>query len=200
LAATEPYGFALAGGYAVQAHGFVERVSEDVDLFTVAQSSDDFDRAVESAVKAYRAAGLTVEVSVHNAGFARLNLSDADGTAVKVELGVDWRAHPPVRLAIGAVLHPDDAIGNKLAALYGRAEVRDYVDIGGVLRSGRYTTDDLLRLGMAADPGLVPGVLARALRAIDRVSDGAFAQHGLAEPDIAGLRRLIHAWADQLAD
>lgn len=25
------YGFCLAGGYAVQAHGFVERVSKDVD-------------------------------------------------------------------------------------------------------------------------------------------------------------------------
>ena len=28
------YGFALAGGYALQAHGLVQRVSEDVDLFT----------------------------------------------------------------------------------------------------------------------------------------------------------------------
>jgi antitoxin YefM len=27
------YGFCLAGGYAVQAHGFVDRVSKDVDLF-----------------------------------------------------------------------------------------------------------------------------------------------------------------------
>jgi hypothetical protein len=28
------YGFALAGGYALQAHGLVQRISEDVDLFT----------------------------------------------------------------------------------------------------------------------------------------------------------------------
>lgn len=28
------YGFCLAGGYAVQAHGMVDRRSEDVDLFT----------------------------------------------------------------------------------------------------------------------------------------------------------------------
>ncbi|HEY5248777.1 MAG TPA: nucleotidyl transferase AbiEii/AbiGii toxin family protein [Dermatophilaceae bacterium] len=28
------YGFVLAGGYALQAHGLVERMSEDVDLFT----------------------------------------------------------------------------------------------------------------------------------------------------------------------
>jgi hypothetical protein len=35
LTATSKYGFTLAGGYAVQAHGFLNRVSEDVDLFTV---------------------------------------------------------------------------------------------------------------------------------------------------------------------
>jgi hypothetical protein len=29
------YGFCLAGGYAVQAHGFVERESDDVEALTV---------------------------------------------------------------------------------------------------------------------------------------------------------------------
>jgi hypothetical protein len=32
LEAAADYGFCLAGGYAVQAHGFVDRVSKDVDL------------------------------------------------------------------------------------------------------------------------------------------------------------------------
>jgi hypothetical protein len=27
------YGFALAGGYAIQAHGFLNRMSSDADLF-----------------------------------------------------------------------------------------------------------------------------------------------------------------------
>lgn len=34
LRAVDGYGFAFAGGYAVQAHGILERPSEDVDLFT----------------------------------------------------------------------------------------------------------------------------------------------------------------------
>jgi hypothetical protein len=63
LAATNRYGFALAGGYAVQAHGFLQRPSEDVDLFTVADAQDRFDEAVTAAVEAYRAAGLTVRLS-----------------------------------------------------------------------------------------------------------------------------------------
>jgi hypothetical protein len=32
------YGFALAGGYAVQAHGILHRPSEDIDLFTAWES------------------------------------------------------------------------------------------------------------------------------------------------------------------
>jgi hypothetical protein len=64
LAATGRFGFALAGGYAVQAHGFLERPSEDVDLFTVAEAQAHFDDAVRAAVEAYRAAGLAVETCV----------------------------------------------------------------------------------------------------------------------------------------
>ena len=41
LDAAGSYGFALAGGYAVQAHGFLDRMSADVDLF--AEASGEFD-------------------------------------------------------------------------------------------------------------------------------------------------------------
>jgi hypothetical protein len=40
LEVTAAYGFALAGGYAVQAHGFLDRPSADVDLF--AEASAEF--------------------------------------------------------------------------------------------------------------------------------------------------------------
>lgn len=39
----------------------------------------------------------------------------------KVELSADWRAHDPVILNIGPVLDADDAIANKVCALFGRA-------------------------------------------------------------------------------
>jgi hypothetical protein len=42
LDAAGSYGFALAGGYAVQAHGFLNRMSADVDLFAEASSEFDF--------------------------------------------------------------------------------------------------------------------------------------------------------------
>jgi hypothetical protein len=63
LAATGRYGFALAGGYAVQAHGFLNRVSEDVDLFTVNEARAPFQEAVTAAVDAYRSEGFSVETT-----------------------------------------------------------------------------------------------------------------------------------------
>ncbi|MGH3792592.1 MAG: nucleotidyl transferase AbiEii/AbiGii toxin family protein [Pseudonocardiaceae bacterium] len=101
LAATEQFGFALVGGYAVQAHSFLERPSEDVDLFTEAE--DRFDEAVSAAIEAYRAAGLRIEILRHNPAFARLRLTDSQGSQVRVAMGIDWRAHSPVTLEIGAV-------------------------------------------------------------------------------------------------
>nr|WP_233625521.1 nucleotidyl transferase AbiEii/AbiGii toxin family protein [Actinoplanes sp. ATCC 53533] len=49
------YGFALAGGNAVQAHGILSRPSEDVDLFTAWDRREDFAAAVGAVVDGYRA-------------------------------------------------------------------------------------------------------------------------------------------------
>jgi hypothetical protein len=37
------------------------------------------------------------------------------------------------------VLYADDAVANKVCATFGRAEVRDYVDVAAILASGRYS-------------------------------------------------------------
>ena len=42
LAEAGTFGFCLAGGYAVQAHGFLDRPSEDVDLFTTTAAEEHF--------------------------------------------------------------------------------------------------------------------------------------------------------------
>src|SRR5689334_22535823 len=163
LRAAEPYGFCLAGGYAVQQHGLVDRRSEDVDLFTTAGA--DFGAAVEAVTSALRADGLAVDLVRRADTFARLRAEDG-GTAANLDLGVDWRAHPPARLEIGPVLHVDDAVANKVCALYSRAAVRDYIDVHGILTSGRYSSDELLRIAAEHDPGFDGAMFAEALRAV----------------------------------
>ncbi|MDH6462936.1 hypothetical protein M2302_003121 [Micromonospora sp. A200] len=51
------YGFALAGGYAVQAHGILDRPSEDIDLFTAWERRGEFAAAVDAVVYGYRDGG-----------------------------------------------------------------------------------------------------------------------------------------------
>jgi Nucleotidyl transferase AbiEii toxin, Type IV TA system len=51
------YGFALAGGYAVQAHGILDRPSEDVDLFTAWERRGDFATAVDAVIDGYATVG-----------------------------------------------------------------------------------------------------------------------------------------------
>lgn len=198
LATAERYGFCLAVGYAVQAHGFVQRRSEDVDLFTSMNAvADSFSEAVDSVAQALRDDGLQVTVPLRFDTFARLAVGDpVSGASSKMELGVDYRAHPPARMEIGPVLHADDAVANKLCALFGRAAVRDYVDVDGIIGSGRYDISQLVALAKDHDPGFDAAMFADALRAVQRMGDRPFAQYGMSPEAAQALRDRLVAAAD----
>lgn len=193
------YGFCLAGGYAVQAHGLLERPSEDVDLFTTMDAEGQFPEAVASVVEAYTNDGLAVSTLVVTPGFARLSVTDpVSGVTSKVELGIDWRAHPPTALAIGPVLHADDAVANKVCALYSRAQARDYIDVDAALNSDCYGGDDLLRLASDHDPGFDAATFADALRAVRRLPVAEFTAYGLSDTDVAVLVERFMRWAQSI--
>lgn len=200
LSAAARYGFCLAGGYAVQAHGFVDRRSKDVDLFTTMKAAAEFPTAVEAVLAALRADGLEVSTSRQGPTFARLDIVDpGTGEQSVMELGADWRAYPPVTMEIGPVLHPDDAVANKMCALFGRAAVRDYVDVHGALCSGKYTGEELLRLAVEHDPGFDRQMFAEALRAVRRFPHTAFEPYAMSEVDVNALCGRLLAWADEIS-
>jgi hypothetical protein len=85
------------------------------------QAVVDFALATADIVNALRADGAGGD---RPAGTARRSpgsrgVDPVDGHASTVELGVDWRAHPPVQMDIGPVPHPSDAVANKNLALFG---------------------------------------------------------------------------------
>ena len=191
------YGFALAGGYAVQAHGFLDRPSADVDLFAEASAQFNFVEAVDAVIAAYQRDGLDARTEASSSSFARLSVSTGEEEA-RVELGVDWRMNEPICLSIGPVLHADDAVANKVCALFGRAEIRDYVDVAAILASGRYSDDDLIRLAVEHDPGFDLPWFTEALEAVDRIPDTGFAEYGLDPAGAATIRARMHAWAKKI--
>jgi Nucleotidyl transferase AbiEii toxin, Type IV TA system len=196
--AAGPLGFALAGGYAVQAHGFLDRVSSDVDLFAEARSESEFTQAVDVVIAAYLREGFRVDTELRSTSFARLNVT-AMAESAKVELGLDWRQYEPIQLEVGPVLHADDAVANKVCALFGRAEVRDYIDVDAIVTSGRYTQDELLALAKDHDPGFGQSLFAEALAAIDRLPDSLFQPYGLTPEDTSALRERMHLWAQRIS-
>jgi hypothetical protein len=199
LAVARRYGFALAGGYAVQAAGLLERLSEDIDLFTAWDRREELTAAVAAVVQTYRDDGLAVDIERQYDTFARLIVTDGRRTS-KVELGVDWRANEPVLLAIGPVLHPDDAVANKMGALYGRALARDFVDIDAALQSGRYTRDAVLQLAERADRGFDRRTFADALGQANLLDPDDFAQYGITGKALDDLRARFAAWRSELLD
>lgn len=93
------------------------------------------------------------------------------------------------------MLHPDDAVANKVCALFGRAEVRDYVDVDAILASRRYTRDELLTLAAHHDPGFDPLWFAEALAAVGRLPERLFEPYGLNPEAVAALKKHMIQWA-----
>ncbi|CAM4030022.1 hypothetical protein NONI108955_05180 [Nocardia ninae] len=113
----------------------------------------------------------------------------AGGYAIRA----DWRAHPPVLLDIGTVLHPDDAVANKMCALYRRALPRDFLSVGTALTSGRYSRDRLSSLTKSADDGSEPRMFAHALGTLMQITDEAFAEYRTSDL-IAAMRGWVTDW------
>ena len=190
------YGFALAGGHAVAAHGILQRPSEDVDLFADWHQRADFPAAVDAVVTAYQREGYAVRIDHQTDTFARLYVGDTaePDDQHRVELVANWRIHPPVQMEIGPVLHVDDVMAGKMDALYNRAAARDFLDIDAAMTAGRYTMDRLCELAETVDAGFDRAIFADMLRHIDRFDDEEFTQYGLPAVDVPALRERVAHW------
>lgn len=178
-----------------------QRLSGDVDLFTDWQRRADFSSAVDAVIEALRTHNYTVTVVLHHETFARLLLS-ADGTPGseqdKLELSADWRAHPPVLLEVGPVLHPDDAVANKMCALFGRAEARDFLDVDAAITSGGYSRERLLELAANADGGFDPLIFADAIGSLSQLTDAEFVEYEVRHDQLRVMRERFARWRDEL--
>ena len=105
------------------------------------------------------------------------------------------RHRAPVVMDVGPVMHLDDLVATKVAALVNRREVRDYIDVAAALE--RYALERVLELAHAADPALDPEDVADAGRYLDRLDDARFALYGLTKSDISGLRNRLSGWPRQ---
>jgi hypothetical protein len=187
----------LAGGAALHFSPNSTRYSDDLDFF------HDTEARVASAFAADRerlgGAGYHVEVEQSLPGFVRAVVRKGDD-ATRVDWAYDsaWRFMPLVRDRLGGLLlHPVDLAINKVLALAGRDEPRDFVDMLFVHRR----VLPLAALCWAAagkDPGFTPLSLLELLKRRGRYHPEDFARLHLAEPfDLVEAKQ---TWLGALSD
>jgi predicted nucleotidyltransferase component of viral defense system len=186
----EAESFALAGGAALVVHGIVERATRDLDYFATA--SEEVARVLPNLEVTLRHDGLAVVRRRDAPGFVRLEVTDEKGEAVEVDLAYDARLLPAQASDFGSVLHPDEVAADKVLALYGRAEARDFHDVAALAR--RYPTERLLELAASKDRGFDQRRFTEMLSAIGRLRNADFPDPDRAEE----LRSWFEQWKQEL--
>jgi hypothetical protein len=126
LRAGARHGFALAGGNALLAYDFVNRETEDIDLFTNKESG--VEAAAGTVESALRRAGFAAERQDKTAGLADIFegmgegiaewiVTAPDGRQTMLQMSYFNREHEPVQMPVGPVLDLEDLIGQKACAL-----------------------------------------------------------------------------------
>jgi hypothetical protein len=198
LEASASSGFALAGSGAIREHGVISRMSQDVDLFTSNTNEGTFGAAVDRVVDALDAAGYAVEVGRRTQQFARILVRTLAGQQVDIDMGMDWREAEPVTLDVGPVLSIQDAIGNKVSALYSRAEARDFFDVDAIRASGHYTDAQLIDAAAERDPGFDAGMFANQLQRVNRLTEDDLKEYGVDATELAAIKERLTGWAAQM--
>jgi len=187
----------LAGGAAMHFAPTSTRYSDDLDFF------HDSETRVATAFAADRErlerSGYGVDVELSLPGLVRAVVRRGE-EATRVDWAHDsaWRFMPLVRDPLGGLLlHSVDLAINKVLALAGRDEPRDYVDIlyvhGSVLSLGA-----LCWAAVGKDPGFTPLSLLELLKRRGRYRPEDFTRLNLVEP--FDLPRAKQAWLAALGE
>lgn len=189
----------LAGGAAMHIEPNSKRTSNDLDYF------QDSEERVASAFAEDRrlleSAGYTLEVLLQQPGFVRVVVGrgrgHVEGTKVEWVRDSAWRFLPTIRSPkAGFMLNSIDLAVNKLLALIGRDEPRDYLDIHEAMK--------VLPLGAICwaaagkDPGYSPAMILDLLRRRGKYRPEDFVRLDLAEP--VNLSDLKQSWRAALED
>ncbi|GGQ60620.1 nucleotidyl transferase AbiEii/AbiGii toxin family protein [Couchioplanes azureus] len=196
LGVARKHGFVLGGGVAWLVNGLVRRHTEDIDLFT--DTAGAVRAAAAGVTRALTEAGYQVFRETGEEMFAGMDedlreYHVADGRrALRLTLTRLDRRRAPVVMDVGPVMHLDDLVASKVAALVNRREVRDYIDVAAALE--RYPLARVLALAHALDESLDADDIADAGRYLDRLDDARFAVYGLGPGEVAALRRRLASW------
>ncbi|MGI8329020.1 nucleotidyl transferase AbiEii/AbiGii toxin family protein [Actinomadura scrupuli] len=195
LGLCEQYELFLAGGYAMKAHGLVDRPSKDLDFVTA--SPLPVDQLTEQVADGYRAQGFVVETAPGNHRFARLLVSDpSTGESCEIDLMKTTLRVSPIVVNSCPVVGFDDAVGLKMRAVHDRGIARDLIDAASL--AGEYGFERLEWLGRSHERDFSLERLASRLEAAEIRDDAEFEQYGLDHEEIQRIKRFAAEWAQDI--
>ncbi len=182
----EADGFALAGGGALIVRGVTDRRTRDLDFF--GPSPDAVDQLVPAVERALADDGLFAERLRVAPGFARLAIF-FDGERTELDLGADARLFPPEPGEPAPTLTRLELAVDKVLAIFGRAEARDFSDLMALCES--YPLERVFVLAREKDRGFEVKYFVEMLNRFQRLRREEF---DLDDDGYERLRQTVAGW------
>jgi hypothetical protein len=187
----------ITGGYAIQAHQLVDRLSRDIDVAT--DSGIPMEDITATVVAGLTGRGWEMSIIGVDPRSARMMATDpATGEQCELDILREVFSQIPETTPYGPVLALYDVIGTKVRALAGRGLPRDLLDIHAASQLCSNTELESLGRRHAWDGQFSLGELTARLDGAEWYDDQAFAEYGLSAEQITDLRRWAQAWADDI--
>lgn len=160
--------FFLTGGTALAEYYFHHRLSEDIDLFTTHDETLELARQEVRRLAQILNASLTSVISTPT--FQRFELTRADSPSLKLDLvrNVDFQFGQHQNFD-GVLVDSLENLGsNKVTAIFGRTQSKDFVDLYYLLHAGQ-DLPQLIRNAKEKDAGLTEFWLAGMMRQVEKL-------------------------------
>jgi predicted nucleotidyltransferase component of viral defense system len=192
--------FYLTGGTALSAFYLGHRKSNDIDLFTsVEELISPFSLKIEDVLKKRN---FSVKRSRGFHSFVELFVnSPEESTIIHIALDSPFRFEQAADSKEFPGLKTDgliDIATNKLLALFGRATLRDFLDVYFLIKE-RFIKSELIEKAKIKDPGLDIYWLGIALERINEFPDDSPEMLLLIKPcNMKELQRFFNEWREEI--
>ncbi|MBN1314809.1 MAG: nucleotidyl transferase AbiEii/AbiGii toxin family protein [Anaerolineales bacterium] len=162
--------FYLTGGTALARFYFHHRESLDLDLFTN-DWGQDFAQVNQAVLGLLYSLELRITSQVVTDTFIQYIVTDAAGSLLKVDLVKDIPVHFGNLVVKGGIrIDSLENIGsNKVLAVFGRTDAKDFIDLYWILQRTGLKFDELFRQAQKKDLGLSEFYLAYALQNVEKI-------------------------------
>lgn len=156
--------FFLTGGTALAAFHLHHRLSDDLDLFTL--DGEALEASIRPVEEIAASIGCVLQRTRVTQYFHQLMLTHPQHEGpLRVDLVRDFGPQYGERLVRDGITVDslDNIAANKIIAIFGRADIKDFVDLYFILQAG-YDFDDLFTKAREKDTGLTEFYFAGMLR------------------------------------